>query len=171
MTKVTCPVCKSSVDRLPIMGGMLPPEFDDLGVPIACAATSGFGLPIVTPGNWLIPQPIGERSMTEQMDHIPDAGKMVLPDPVSADLISALDLVTVMANTWSASGDGSDNVLFVVVLVPGGIQFRAHKRSEGWATSRPHRALARAQVNWPELLANPFTSTVSALTQISNAID
>lgn len=32
MTKVTCPVCKSTVDRLPVLGEMLPPELD--GVPV-----------------------------------------------------------------------------------------------------------------------------------------
>jgi hypothetical protein len=54
MTKVTCPVCKSSVDRLPILGEMLPPELDDLGVPYACSVHEGFGLPIVQPGNWAV---------------------------------------------------------------------------------------------------------------------
>lgn len=52
--EVTCPVCKSRVARLPIMGEMLPPEFDDLGVPIACAVSSGFGVPVVQPGSWAV---------------------------------------------------------------------------------------------------------------------
>lgn len=54
MTKVTCPVCKSSVDRLPILGEMLPPELDDQGVPYACSVHEGFGLPIVQPGSWAV---------------------------------------------------------------------------------------------------------------------
>lgn len=52
--EVTCPVCKSKVARLPIMGEMVPPEFDDLGVPIACAVSSGFGVPVVQPGSWAV---------------------------------------------------------------------------------------------------------------------
>jgi len=54
MTKVTCPVCKSTVDRLPIMGEMLPPELDERGIPWACAVSEGFGLPVVQPGRWAI---------------------------------------------------------------------------------------------------------------------
>lgn len=54
MTKVTCPVCKSSVDRLSILGEMLPAELDDLGIPYACSVSEGFGLPIVPPGNWAV---------------------------------------------------------------------------------------------------------------------
>lgn len=54
MTKVTCPVCKSTVDRLPIMAEMLPPELDEHGIPFACSVHEGFGLPVVQPGDWAV---------------------------------------------------------------------------------------------------------------------
>lgn len=51
MTKVTCPVCKSSVDRGAVLGEFQPVEFDEHGLPWACAVQEGFGLPIwATPG-------------------------------------------------------------------------------------------------------------------------
>lgn len=52
MTKVTCPVCKSSVERDDIVGEYRPIELDEFGVPYACAVHDGYGLPVVTDGRW-----------------------------------------------------------------------------------------------------------------------
>lgn len=51
-TKVTCPLCKSLVDPHGDLAEHLPPDFDGLGVPFACSVHEGFGLPVVTPGEW-----------------------------------------------------------------------------------------------------------------------
>lgn len=46
MTKVTCPVCKSLVERGAVLGEFQPVEYDERGLPWACAMAEGFGLPI-----------------------------------------------------------------------------------------------------------------------------
>ncbi len=46
VTKVTCPVCKSLVERGAVLGEFQPVELDEHGLPWACAGREGFGLPI-----------------------------------------------------------------------------------------------------------------------------
>lgn len=46
MTNITCPVCKSLVERSAVLGEFQPVEYDERGLPWACALSEGFGLPI-----------------------------------------------------------------------------------------------------------------------------
>lgn len=44
--KITCPVCKSLVERGAVLGEFQPVEYDERGLPWACSLREGFGLPI-----------------------------------------------------------------------------------------------------------------------------
>ncbi len=46
MIQITCPVCKSLVERGAVLGEFQPVELDERGLPWACASREGFGLPI-----------------------------------------------------------------------------------------------------------------------------
>lgn len=54
MTKATCPLCKSALSDDVIMKERGQPDLDDQGIPLACSAQHGFGLPVIQPGYWAV---------------------------------------------------------------------------------------------------------------------